>query len=155
MIARDFASPVRSVDRGFVGRQRAKGFPDAAIAKMGGWCPADVQAVPRDPFVVAVDRAPPSPEPAEPLDARAIPDVAEIIRHVAEQYDVTPADILGHSHSQETVEPRHEAMAVVHELNRYTLAQLGSIFNKTDNAILYGLRRHYERLRSARPERQW
>lgn len=155
MIARDFASPSRGIDRGFIARQRAKGTPEAAIARMGGWCLADVQAVPHDPFIQPVPRPEPAPEPAAALDALAIPEVAEILRHIAEQYDVTVNDILGHSHSQESVEPRHEAFAVVYELNRYTLADLGSIFNKTGNAVLYGLRRHYQRLRDRGPGRDW
>lgn len=154
MIARDFAAPGRGVDRGFVARQRARGTPESAIARMGGWCLADVQAIPVDPNMVPVPREEPAP-PVERLHALEIPDVADILRHVAEQYDVTISDILGHSHSQETVEPRHEAFAVVYELNRYSLVELGRIFNKTGNAILYGLRRHYERLRHRGPGRDW
>jgi hypothetical protein len=155
VIARDFASPSRGIDRGFIARQRAKGTPEAAIARMGGWCLADVRAVPHDPFIQPVPRPEPAPKPVAALDALAIPEVAEILRHVAEQYDVTVNDILGHSHSQESVEPRHEAFAVVYELNRYTLDDLGGIFNKTGNAVLYGLRRHYERLRHRGPGRDW
>jgi chromosomal replication initiation ATPase DnaA len=85
----------------------------------------------------------------------SIPDVAQILRHIAEQYGITPEDILGHSHSQEYVEPRHEAFAVVYELNRYTLAELGRLFDKTSNGIAYGLKRHYERLRLRGPGRDW
>lgn len=155
MIARDFGSPSRGIDRGFVARQRARGFPEAAIARMGGWCLEDVQAVPHDPCLGAIVRPDKVSKPLWPMDALAIPDVAEILRHIAEQYDITPADILGHSHSQESVEPRHEAFAVVYELNRYTLDELGRIFNKTGNAVLYGLRRHYERLRKRGPGRDW
>lgn len=153
MIARDFASPGRDIDRGFVARHRARGTPDAAIARMGGWCVSDLQAIPRE--LDAVERPALVIVPAPPLDAMAIPEIAEILQHVAEQYDVTPEDILGYSHSQEYVPARHEAFAVVYELNRYTLKELGGLFNKTGEAILYGLKRHYERLRTARPERDW
>lgn len=149
MIARDFASAVRGIDRGFVARQRARGTPEAAIARMGGWCLADVQAVPRAPLMFAVPQA--EPTLAAPLEALTIPDVAEILQHIAEQYDVTPEDILGPSHSPECVRPRHEAFAVVYELNRYTLAELSGIFRKTDRAILYGIKTHYERLSRCRP----
>lgn len=155
MMARDFASPVRGVDSGFVARQRARGTPEAAIARMGGWCLADVAAVPRDPVAYAIPRPAPLPEAAETLVASEVPDVAEILAHIAEQYAIAPADILGPSHSQEYVEPRHEAFAVVNELNRYTLKDMAGLFNKTPNAIIYGLRRHYERLRFRGPGRDW
>jgi DnaA-like protein len=150
----DLAATTRTVDHAFVTRQRARQIPDAAIARMGNWCLADVTAVPLAPPISAVEPIPLS-QRATQLAACAIPDVWEIIRHVAEQYEVAPEDILGHSHIQEHVAPRHEAMAVVFELNRYTLKQLGQIFNKTDNAILFGLRRHYERLRTRGPVRDW
>lgn len=153
MIARAFPLPARFIDGGYIARQRARGFPESAIARMGGWCLSDVQAVPHDPCMSPVPKANKDRRPVLQTDAMAIPEVAEILRHIAEQYDITPEDILGHSHSQETVEPRHEAFAVVYELNRYSLDELASMFNKTGNAILYGLRRHYERLRKRGPGR--
>lgn len=154
-VARDFASSTRGLDRGFIARQRARGFPESAIARMGGWCLEDVRAVPHDPKLGAIARPDKERRPAVPIKAQALFDVAEILRHIAEQYDITPEDILGHCHSAECVEPRHEAFAVVYELNRYTLVELGRIFNKTGNAILYGLRRHYERLRKRGAGRDW
>jgi hypothetical protein len=155
MIAGDFASPVRGVDRGFIARQRGRGVPDAAIARMGGWCVIDVRAVSPDPVLAAIERIERLAKPTLPIHAMSIPDVAQILRHIAEQYGITPEDILGHSHSQEYVEPRHEAFAVVYELNRYTLAELGRLFDKTSNGIAYGLKRHYERLRLRGPGRDW
>lgn len=155
MIARAFPLPARFIDGGYIARQRAKGFPESAIARMGGWCLEDVQAVPHDPNLGAIVRPDKERRPVLKTDAMAIPEVAEILRHVAEQYCITPEDILGHSHSQESVEPRHEAMAVVTELNRFTLDELAAMFNKTGNAVLYGLRRHYERLRKRGPGRDW
>lgn len=146
MIASGYATANRGVDKGFVARERAKGTPDAAIARMGGWCVTDVLAVPYAPAARAFPR-PERPAPAPPRrDARADPDVAAILAHIAEQYEITQADILGYSHAACHVEPRHEAFAVVWELNRYTLEELGQLFNKTANAITYGLKRHYARL---------
>src|SRR4051812_44965705 len=84
MIARDFASPVRAIDRGFIDRHRAKGTPEVHIARMGGWCLADVQAVPHAPAMVAVVRPEPKAAPSPKLEAMAIPEVAEILRHIAE-----------------------------------------------------------------------
>lgn len=155
MLARGFPAPHRTPDGGFVARQRAKGTPESAIARMGGWCLSDVQAIPHEPSLTALARLAAAPKVARALDALSIPDVVEILTHIAEQYGVTVEDILGHSHAQQAVEPRHEAMAVVFELNRYTLAQLGSIFNKTGNAVAFGLRRHYQRLRFRGPGRDW
>ncbi len=155
MLARDFSSPRRTPDMGFVARQRAKGFPESAIARMGNWNVEDVKAVPHDPNLGAILRPEKERLPVLKTDALAIPEVADILRHIAEQYDVTEDDILGHSHSQETVEPRHEAFAVVYELNRFTLDEISSMFNKTGNAILYGLRRHYERIRKRGYGRDW
>ncbi len=136
------------VDPDFVALHRMKGRPDSVIAQMGGWCQADVKAIPRSG--AAYER----PEPVKPiLNAEAIPEIMEIFCHVAEQAGISPYDILGHSHSSWIVEPRHEAMAVVNELNRYTLNEMSQIFRKTPNAILYGLMRHYERLQV--PMRDW
>lgn len=142
----------RGIDPGFIALQRAKGTPDAAIARMGAWCLSDVQSVLNAPPVHAEER---KPQPRQPLNAMTIPDVAEILIHIAQQYDISPADILGHSHAAEIVEPRHEAMAVVKELNRYTLAEMGELFNKTGEAVLYGFRRHYERIRTRGYGRDW
>lgn len=155
MNARDFPAPARGVDLGFVARQRARGTPEAAIARMGGWCVADVQAVTGDPTVRAFDRLPPRPPLTIRLDPMAIPEVAEILRHISDQYLVSISAILGDSHLQEYVEPRHEAFAVVWELNRFTLAEMASMFNKTPPGITYGLYRHYERLRERGSARDW
>jgi hypothetical protein len=147
-ISHDFATANRGPDRGFVARERAKGTPDAAIARMGGWCVSDVLAMPQEPAARAFPRPErPVPSRAPPRRNASIdPEVAEILAHIAEQYEVTPEDILGHCQIAGYVEPRHEAFAVVWELNRYTADELGLLFNKTPNAITYGLRRHYERL---------
>jgi hypothetical protein len=151
--ARDFPVTARGIDAGFVSRQRLRGIPEAAIARMGGWCVADVHAVPPDPFLIAADR--PAPLPQSPLIASEVPAVCEILRHVAEQYDITVADILGDSQAQEIVAPRHEAIAVVCELNRFTAKQLAELFNKTVPGITFGLRRHYERINTRGYGRDW
>jgi len=152
-VARDFPVTARGIDTGFVSRQRARGIPEAAIARMGGWCVADVQAVPADPFMVVADRAAPTPTPVlRPLE---IPAVLEILRHVAQQYEITVADILGPSQVQEIVAPRHEAIAVVWELNRFTAKQLAEMFNKTVPGITFALRRHYERINTRGYGRDW
>lgn len=152
--ARDFPAVARGVDLGFVARHRARGTPEAAIARMGGWCVDDVHAV-QTPSVRAFPRPEPKGAPVKRLDAMAIPQVAEILRHIALQYLVPVVAILGDTHLQEVVEPRHEAFAVVWELNRFTMAELASMFNKTPPGIAYGLHRHYERLRERGPGRDW
>jgi hypothetical protein len=149
MIATGYATANRGVDFGFVAKERDKGTPEASIARMGGWCLADVLAVPLDPAARAFPRPKPViiPRPPARKDASLDPDVRDILAHIAEQYGVTQADILGHSQAAIYVEPRHEAFAVVWELNRYTLEEMGALFRKTANAITYGLKQYYARLR--------
>lgn len=154
MNARDFPVVSRGVDLGFVARQRAKGTPEAAIARMGGWCVADVLAVP-NPDIKAVERGCLHLVEASRLRAIDVPVVYEILRHIAQQYLVTIPDILGDSHQQEFVEPRHEAFAVVWELNLFTTAELAEMFNKTVPGITFGLRRHYERINTRGYGRDW
>lgn len=150
-----YATANRGVDPGFVARQRARGVPDSATAVMGGWCLADVQAIPPELPAPPLARYEPKPVQDEPrLMAMMIPDIAQLIYHLAEQNFVSPEDILGPSHAPDIVRARHEAFAVVYEMNRYTLDQIGQIFNKTGSAILYGLKAHFRRL-SAGPEREW
>lgn len=151
--ARDFPVTARGIDLGFVSRQRSRGIPEAAIARMGGWCVADVQAVPADPFLIAADR--PAPMPNPPLRAVDIPAVCEILDHIAQQYEITVSDLLGESREQYVVAPRHEAYAVVWELNRFTAKQIAELFNKTVPGITFGLRRHYERINTRGYGRDW
>lgn len=150
--ARDFPVLARGVDLGFVARHRAKGTPEAAIARMGGWCVDDVLAA-ETPAMQAMERPAPTPQPR--LRANDIPEVVEIISHIAEQYAITVSDILGDSHVQDVVAPRHEAFAVVWELNRFTAKQLAEMFNKTVPGITFGLRRHYERINTRGYGRDW
>ena len=133
-----------AADPGFIADQRSLGRSDHTIAAMLGVALEDVTGVKAATVeLVAVER----PKIIQPrLRAHEIPEVAAIICNIAEQYGVRPLDILGPSQRPEHVEPRHEAMAVVFELNAYTLRQMAEIFNKTNPAILHGMREHYKRL---------
>lgn len=132
-------------DPAFIATHRALGRSDRTIAYMLQVALEDVTGVSAEPVSLCAVERPAAAKPM-PLDALSIPDVAEIIYHIAEQYYITPGDIMGPSHRPDIVAARHEALAVVRELNRYSLRDLAEMFGKTNTAVHYGLERHYRRL---------
>lgn len=127
-------------------------YTAASLAKITGYPETTVKPLFDARGLMAIERVAPL---QKPLVASQIPDVWEILQHVAEQYDVSIPQILGPSHDPYIVEPRHEAMAVVYELNSYTLKQLAEIFNKTDNGVLNGIKAHFRRLETRGPGGGW
>lgn len=73
-----------------------------------------------------------------------------IISMVAEQYDITPADITGNKRNSKIVYPRQIAMYLCHEMLDMPLTQIGTYLGKRDHTtIIHGIKKIEEELKNS------
>lgn len=84
-----------------------------------------------------------------PNDKRVVtPDL--IISMVAEQYDITPADITGNKRNSKIVYPRQIAMYLCREMLDIPLTQIGTYLGKRDHTtIIHGISKIEEELKNS------
>lgn len=71
-----------------------------------------------------------------------------IIRHVAREFDISVASLLGPARAKQASVPRQAAMFLARELTGHSLPRLATIFNRADHTtILHGIARTVERAR--------
>ena len=69
---------------------------------------------------------------------------------VAEQYDITPADITGNKRNSKIVYPRQIAMYLCHEMLDMPLTQIGTYLGKRDHTtIIHGIKKIEEELKNS------
>jgi len=81
--------------------------------------------------------------------------MAGILAEVAEQYGLTVVDLKGPARYRHIAWPRQEAMARMARCQRsdgkrvFSLPQIGRFLNRDHTTVLWGIRRHEERMRAS------
>lgn len=141
-------------DYNYAERLVMSGVPISHAARMTGVDAARLAGLPRpgrtsfDPSPTAPPRRYRSGKKAPDLTpALCRPDTLDVIRAVADRYDLSVCDLLGPATRRRIAYARHEAMAAVRDMGRLSFPQIGRIFGGRDHtSVLTGIRHHHARI---------
>ena len=98
--------------------------------------------------MIVVPKKPPPPPPPEGM-SRAI---YNIIRSAAEHHRVTVAQMMGDNRHVPVVLARQEAWWRIWREHGYSYPRIGRLFKKDHTTVLYGVRKHQERVEAGAEE---
>lgn len=105
----------------------------------------------RDGYAPPIPPASPPPVkygPPKPTKGMMIMGSVEVL---ARRHGLTKEDLIGHDRSRRYAWPRQEAMAMLRDRWGLSLPRIGQILGGRDHTtILYGIRRHKERMEAGR-----